>query len=547
MTQPKETQSLTREDVLARVHALRNVRHSDFGDEEETRRRLNVHGIDDEEIERQLSLLSSNTFGSTAVLTSYSLLHSLQHMDSMLDKTPRRAPAAEAAVTLFRCADIALGCMAELSERMTRNLERDTVDRFVANARWRAAIHEFLYRLSSLVVDVTASPEEGACLDTRTSPAWQRYEAQSRSLQQGLATRWPEPAEAIFEEGLDNPRRFVFFNEFVNLSDERIWLSRLSRVRLPGVERGKDETDSEFFERVVCSQDIDDMLGALETVHETDLLPFRIVHQVSELIAGTVHQYLSDVIEELLDPATASLANAARLVELSNRLLTGVDDSIKMMMRALTPAAYQAVRPNLGMVLGASSLMLRKTLFNKTYPLLVRAVSLRLCDGSPELADKDGEVESRARDILRGDGEPARSLGAIVRGLVCLYQSVRTWRDNHLQLPKTHLGVSPHRDLPTVSLSGSQSAVAIAHKMRKTHADDPIVPFYRAALGTEPPAVHEMLVEGGFEEFMAGQTASAVFDVYDEVQQRFLERKQRQISPQGGSQQARSLHTADRE
>jgi hypothetical protein len=530
MNQPSETPVLAREDILSRVRALRDVRHSDFGNEEATRRKLNAHGIDDEEIARQLSLLSSNTSGSTAVLTSYSLLHSLQHMDSMLDNTPRRRPPAEAVVTIFRCADIALGCMAVLSSRMADNLERDAADRFVANARWRAALHEFLYRLSSQVVDVAAAPDDGAWLDLRTSPAWKRYEVQSRALQQGLANRWPEPAEAIFRNGLDCPRRFVFFNEFVNLSDERIWLSRLSRVRLPGVEQGDGETPEAFYQRVVCSQDIEDMLNALETVNETDLLPFRVVHQISELIAGTVHQYLSDVIEQLLDPADPSLADAARLVDLGNRLLSGVDDSIKMMMRALTPAAYQAVRPNLGMVLGASSIMLRKTLFNKTYPLLVRALGLRLCEGSPELANQDDELEARARAVLREDGGEARALAAILRGLVTLHQSVRTWRDNHLQLPKTHLGISPLRELPTVSLSGSQSAVAIAHQMRKAHATDPIAPFYRAALGTEPPQVHEMLVTGGFEEFMARQTASAVFEVYDEVQQRFLKRRQRNAS-----------------
>jgi hypothetical protein len=88
MHQPSETPVLAREDILSRVRALRDLRHSDFGNEEETRRKQNVHGIDDEEIARQLSLLSSNTSGSAAVLTSYSLLHSLQHMDSMLGNTP---------------------------------------------------------------------------------------------------------------------------------------------------------------------------------------------------------------------------------------------------------------------------------------------------------------------------------------------------------------------------------------------------------------------------------------------------------------------------
>ena len=113
------------------------------------------------------------------------------------------------------------------------------------------------------------------------------------------------------------------------------------------------------------------------------------------------------------------------------------------------------------------------------------------------------------------------------RQVLVLHQHVRTWRDNHLQLPKTHLGISLPNVPPTVSLSGSDGAVGIAHHLRRVHADDPIAPLYRAAFGTEPPMLHPMTTEGGFDQYMANQTASAVFDVYDVVQQRFNERKRR--------------------
>jgi len=522
-------------EILARIDGLRQVSNSDPGSDAETRRKLNEHGIDDSEIARQLATLRSNTAGGAGVLIDYSLLHSLQHLDVVLARTPRMPHAAEAVVTIFRCSEIALGCLADLAERMAGNLEGQNVDRFVANARWRSALHELLYRLSALVVEVAPAPGAvgDAWLDVRSSATWKRYEAQTARLQQGLMTQWPEPATDIFGAGLDRPTRFVFFNEFVNTSDERIWLSRLSRVRLAGVSMHEGEDDPGFYERIIGTIDIAAMLAALETHEETDLLPFRVVHQVSEVIANTVHQHLSDVIESLLD-AGIPLSEAARVFEITNRLLSGVDDSIKMMLRSLTPSAYSAVRPNLGMVQGTSSVVLRKVLFNSVYPMLVRAYRLRLCRLAPASADDDGVVEAEARERLRGGDEVQRQEAAILRSLIVLYQHVRTWRDNHLQLPKTHLGISVPTAPPTVSLSGSDGAVGIAHHLRRVHAADPITPLYRAALGTEPPPVHPMMADGGFDQYMANQTATAVFDVYGVVQKRFDDRKRRVAEKSAG-------------
>ena len=56
-----------------------------------------------------------------------------------------------------------------------------------------------------LGVDVAADPDEGDSLDIRTSLFWKRYKTNTTVLQQGLMSQWPEPAENIFQEGLDNP------------------------------------------------------------------------------------------------------------------------------------------------------------------------------------------------------------------------------------------------------------------------------------------------------------------------------------------------------
>lgn len=511
--------------ILEKAAMLAGVKNSSFDDESETRKKLNAHGIGDDEIAKQLATLKSNSANNTAVLTSYSLLHSLQHLDAIQQES-QRSDAAEAIVTVFRCAEICLYNMAVLSAKMRTNIQQGRIGHAVSNARWRSGFHEVLYRLSSLVVEVGSDTSSGAFLSIEDSRIYQAYRTQAGQLQQWLMTGWTEEASDIFSKDLDDPKRYVFFSEFVNSSDERVWLSRLRRVRLPGTLQGGEE-NAAFYERIVCSHEIEQMMEALETEADTDLLPFRAVHQITEVIATYINQRLCDVVTRLVSSPSDQLQPSLRMLVMANRLLSVVDDNIKLMMRALTPRAYKDIRPNLGMVRGTSSVVLRKTLFNTTYPLLVGAFKLRLCAFSPALADDDEAVHVRAVAVLESRDAEATLFAEMMQQLIVLHQHIRTWRDNHQQLPKTHLGASPVHGQPTVSLGGSASAVDIAHELRKTHMSDPIIPLYRAALGTTPPEVHELLTPGGFDEHMAHQTARAVFDVYADVQERFYERSQK--------------------
>jgi hypothetical protein len=265
------------------------------------------------------------------------------------------------------------------------------------------------------------------------------------------------------------------------------------------------------------------MAMAMETEANTDLLPFRVIHQVTEVIAGVVNTQTCDAVSGLLTGQAGELSSVLRGLVLGNRLLSAVDDAIKLMMRTLTPHGYSAVRPNLGMVRGTSSVVLRKTLFNSTYPLLVRALKVRLMNFDVIAAEDDEAVHSRARSALGNDAGDA-ALAGVIQQVVILHQHVRTWRDNHIQLPKTHLGVSGIDGKPTVSLSGSDSAVDIAHDLRKTHVSDPIVPLYRALLGTNPPELHATLTAARIHQHVAHATARAVFDVYEDVQERYYRR-----------------------
>lgn len=509
--------------ILTHAAALADAKHSVPADEHETRRMLNAHGIPDEEIERQLSSLSSNTAGTTAVLTSYPYLHSLHHLDAIHARSPELSLSGDAILALYRCAEICLHNMAVLSVRMKANLEAGCLGPAVSNARWRAGFEEVLYRLSALVVEVSDDPAPGHLLDLHDSAVYQTYRRGSDELRDGLMSEWTEEDTDIFHKDLDDPMRYVLFNEFANTSDERIWLSRLSRVRLPGAVQDPAEDSAVFYERMVCSGEIVAMLAALETKADTDLLPFRAVHQIAEVVASVVNRHLCGVVGQFAtEPELAP--SALRTLVVANRLLVVVDDVLKLLMRALTPRAYKDVRPNLGMVQGTSSLVLRKTLFNTTYPLLIRAFRLRISGLDPSVADDGEAVLERATALLaRGDAEAERST-LVMQQLIVLYQHIRTWRDNHQQFPKTHLGMSPVPEMPTVSLAGSASGVDIAHRLRKAHAKDPIAPLYLAVLGTPPPDVHELISPGGFDEFMAHKTARAVLEVYAPVQERFYER-----------------------
>ena len=509
------------QQILARARALTLVENSVFDDDAETTSKLNAHGIPADLIATQLATLKSNSANRTAVLTSYSLLHSLQHLDVIQRSSPRRSDAADAVIVVYRCAEICLYNIGVLSTKMIAAVSAGNAARVTSLARWRVGFQEVLYRLSALAAEVGADSTAGDVLDIRHSRIYQDYLRQNAELQRFLMADWPEAVADIFGKDLDDPKRFVFFNEFVNSSDERIWQSRLGAVRLPGVDRLATEDDAAFYQRVVCTEQIELMAQALETRADTDLLSFRAVHQIAETIAGYVNLRLCGAIELIVSSSPEGLADASRKLVLGNRLLSVVDDVMKLLLRALTPNAYKEIRPNLGMVKGTSSVMLRKTLFNTTYPLLLRAFKLRITGFSPALADDDEQVTATARELLDG-GSP--SLADMLRQLVVLHQHVRTWRDNHQQFPKTHLGISPLAERPTVSLSGSNSAVAIAHELRKVHGADPIAPLYRAALGTEPPAVHELVTSEAFDEYMAHQTARAVFEVYSDVQERFYQR-----------------------
>ena len=512
---PSEAEALIA--LAARLAATVNTEEVS---ESETRRRLNEHGMDDEEIARQLSTLGSNTASNKlAAITTYSYLHGLQHLDDVLGASPRRPRTAEATLALFRCAELCLVVLGRLASTMVDHIDAGRFGAALSDAHWRAGFNGLVYRISLLAAELGSGKDSDPVLDLRLSRTFQEYRGRLDALHLCLMHRWREDGVDVFTKDLDDPRRRIFFDEFVNTSDENVWSANLASVRVAGVSLERGESDSSFYERLVRTADLRAMATAMDTREDSDLLSFRVIHQIVEVAANQVNRDLCEAVPGLLQSPSHALPPIVETFAACNRLLTIVDESMRVMMRSLTPHAYSAVRPNLGMVRGTSSVVLRKTLFNSTYPLLVRAFKLRLANGSASLASNDEAMRQRVMQL-----GPSSPESALARHLIVLHQHIRTWRDNHQQLPKTHLGSSPIEGQPTVSLSGSASAVQIAHELRRTHARDPIAPIYQGILGRDPAPVHELLKSGGFDEFMAHATGRAALDAYSTIQERFYKR-----------------------
>jgi hypothetical protein len=245
-------------------------------------------------------------------------------------------------------------------------------------------------------------------------------------------------------------------------------------------------------------------------------MQFRAYHQISEILVGLINSIGCDVILTLVDDSVKSLAFSTRALACCNSLLQLVTDNIRPIVRTLSPKAYLAIRPGLGITSGSHSHNLRKGLFLTVYPLLVRAFRLRLNAFDEAAAIDDGKTLERARNALQRADDS--SYGPFLRNLVYVYQSVRTWRDEHIQFVKTQIGVS--HEAPTASISGSENAAETAHGFRKAHMLDPIGPLYEAALGRRPPAPLPLVHIEEFDDYMARLTADAVQSMYPDVQTR---------------------------
>ncbi|WP_144030241.1 hypothetical protein [Burkholderia sp. AU6039] len=392
--------------------------------------------------------------------------------------------------------------------------------------------NDSLYRFSQLLVQTDLGRNGGDFLSIEDSSTYQAAAKKTEAMYEALKSA-PEAVGDVSEKDLDDPQRFTFFHTFVNTNYETIWLAVLRHVRVPGVFRLEGESAEQFYQRVVQNDEVRDAVTCVDLKDPTYLMQFRAYHQISEVLVGLVNDVIADSILALVNEANESFEHEATSLALCNKLLQIVTDNIKPIVRTLSPKAYFAIRPALGITSGSHSHNLRKGLFLTIYPLLVRSLRLRLMAFNDTAARDDDAVLKQAQQVLRLNTQPA--LAAMIRQTVYVYQYVRTWRDEHIQFVKTQIGVSPEDNTPTASISGAENAAQTAHNFRNSHMNDPIGPLYEATLGKRPPAPFSIVHPGRFDEHMAFFTANAVKAMYADVQQRAQRKRDRGVRTGGAS------------
>jgi tryptophan 2,3-dioxygenase len=491
---------------------------------DEARRKLNAQALDDAQIAARIAAFTTHAdIDKTALLANYELLHGVGYLDRAARADSDLPCAAGAVLAVFRGAEICLHNLAVLASRMTASIDSHKLGEASVMERWCEHFHGTLYKFSQLVLEMDRGGEEGDFLNIGHSGAFRDYRAHVSRLHELLSGRAAESERDIGTKDLDDPRRYIGFNEFVNCNYEMMWFSILSAVRIPGVRKRDDEDDAQFFRRIVSCDDLREAVESVDLTSQSCLMQFRAYHQISETLVKYVGECGRKAIVALLSRDELELTRAACLLSTCNKTLGIVNDNITPIVRTLSPSAYSRIRPALGITSGSHSMNLRKALFNTIYPLLVRAFRLMICDFSSEDSADDVVVHDRAMQIVRGAGDSVRA--DLMRRLVYFHQHVRVWRDEHFQFIKTQIGVSAEDSAPTASISGSNDAAQTAHKFRGAHRSDPIAPLYRAVLGKSPPPVLDVLRVGEFDDYMARLTARAVKEMYADVQERVQKRR----------------------
>ncbi|WP_233203438.1 hypothetical protein [Mycetohabitans endofungorum] len=513
-------------EILDEIKAFNESESSLPRTDLDARRKLYAQSLDDKDIvERVQAFKTYPEIDGAAVLASYDLLHGISYLEKAVDQAPQSIPYAAAIVAIYRGAEVCLHNLAVLSERMVQDLDCERYGQASVKAKWSACFQDTLVQLSQALVEMDDGSLDGEHLSLSVSEGLTAYRHSVGLLHHFMRTHGMESDSDIATKDIDDPKRYVYFSEYINRNTELIWLSIFNDARLPGVFRLPGQDDAAFYRQVVRDDDIRSAVDSVDLKSSTYLMQFRAYHQISEILTQVVNQLGCSCITLMLDNDEANGKNISAAIDICHRLLMVVNDNIKPILRTLSPKAYSDIRPALGITSGSHSANLRKGLFGTVYPLLVRAFRLRLSGLNEDIARDDDAMLKLAMALINSqrDGWQVR----VMRGLIYLHHHVRLWRDEHIQFIKTQIGVAPEEEEPTSSISGSINAAASAHRFREVHQRDPIAPLYLAVRGRPFPAPLPLLTEGGFDEYMAHRTASAVKTMYVDVQQRAQKRRKK--------------------
>lgn len=470
---------------------------------------------EDEIAKRRSAFHTNGEIDSTAILANYELLHGIKYIYK-LESYKNYSASARAIIAIFRGAEVCLHNLAVLGIRISEDITADRIGDASVKIAWANHFNDTLYRLSQVLVQLDKGGVDGEFLDIHDSYSFQNYLSNRDLMHSAMQAHASESIDDLANKDIDDPNRFAFFHSYVNSNYEAIWLSLFEKVRLPGSEKLPNEDTTAFFRRVVQCKEVSDAVSCVDLKDSTYLMQFRAYHQISEILAALINDISADIIITLVNGTPLGSEDVEALV-ICNKLLQIVTDNIKPIVRNLSPKAYFAIRPALGITSGSHSHNLRKGLFLTIYPLLVRALRLNLVDFNDDLSNDDSFVLKMALEVLKKKGDVRAEM---IRNVVYVYQYVRTWRDEHFQFIKTQIGISPQDVTPTASISGAENAALTANGFRSVHKLDAIAPLYEALLGKRPAEPLAILNPGGWDEYMAHFTAEAVQHMYADVQAR---------------------------
>lgn len=512
----KSTLSNTAASIREAINVFRRSVSKLPATESEATAKLLAKAFSEDEIaNRRAAFHTNGEIDSTAVLANYELLHGIKYIDE-LDSYRNYSVSARAIIAIFRGAEVCLHNLAVLGRRISEDINADRIGDVSVKIAWANHFNDTLYRLSQILVQVDKGGVDGEYLDIRDSYSFQDYLSNRALMHSAMKAHASESIEDLANKDIDDPKRFAFFHSYVNSNYEVIWLSLFEKVRLPGSERLPNEDTTDFFRRVVQCRGVSNAVSCVDLKDSTYLMQFRAYHQISEILAALVNDIGADTVIILANGTPLGNEDAEALV-ICNKLLQIVADNIKPIVRTLSPKAYSAIRPALGITSGSHSHNLRRGLFLTVYPLLVRALRLNLVDFDDALSSDDSFVLKKALEVLKKKDDVRAE---IIRNVVYVHQYVRTWRDEHFQFIKTQIGVSPQDIAPTASISGAENAALTADGFRNVHKSDTIAPLYEAVLGRRPANPLAILNPGGWDEYMAHFTAEAVQHMYTDVQAR---------------------------
>jgi tryptophan 2,3-dioxygenase len=307
---------------------------------------------------------------------------------------------------------------------------------------------------------------------------------------------------------------------FVDTIYTEMWEKALKQVHIPGVERATGQKKHDLYQQFVGTEALNLAVNELDQIDPpfNFLRQFRAYHQISEILTARVNELFCKSIRELADPTVPTL-QAKEHLNHAVQMLDIVNRNLQPIARNLSFMEYHNIRDSLGVTSGSDSPNLRAGLFHPLYGLLVAAAEQRALGFTP---CSEKEKEKRLSDIVahRNENNEYNNLYEIMEKTLSVHTCVNRWRNAHLQLIKTQIGVGEDEETQTGSIKGSKNAYLTAKGFFEfASKTDPIPPIFKAIRGKKyvPEPIETQSENLPYNRVMADATAKTV-KIYDKVE-----------------------------